>query len=217
MDGVLGIDVSHHQQDIDWDKVAADGIKFAYIRTGDGVTQDRKFERNWHLARSANLIVGAYHFFRFSRDPLEQATLMCRSIKDAMRLPSYKPVPTGVLPCVIDVEQESGGEDITRDERVKRISAFLAMAYARTDLFPFIYTCAGWWEPMIGKAQQFTRNPLWVAHVDTDKPMLPSVWRDWLCWQYSWRGGVRGVPTMCDLNRWNGDESDLRWYARLEK
>ena len=27
-----GIDVSHHQGVIDWDKVAADGIKFAFIR-----------------------------------------------------------------------------------------------------------------------------------------------------------------------------------------
>ena len=30
----LGVDVSHHQADIDWESVAASGMKFAFVRLG---------------------------------------------------------------------------------------------------------------------------------------------------------------------------------------
>ena len=33
-DTMLGVDVSEHQRDIDWEKVAQSGVKFAYIRSG---------------------------------------------------------------------------------------------------------------------------------------------------------------------------------------
>lgn len=46
---VYGIDVSRWQGDIDWSKVAADGITFAMIKCGggdDGLYEDRKFKQN---------------------------------------------------------------------------------------------------------------------------------------------------------------------------
>lgn len=44
-----GIDVSHHQGEIDWKKVKADGVKFAIIRAGFGnsaAQKDKQFEVN---------------------------------------------------------------------------------------------------------------------------------------------------------------------------
>lgn len=56
-----GIDVSHHQGTINRDNIAKSGISFAFIKA----TQNRidtKFVENAFKARTAGLIVGAYHY-----------------------------------------------------------------------------------------------------------------------------------------------------------
>lgn len=59
-----GIDVSAHQDAIDWARVAGDEIDFAYIKaTEGGDFVDRRFAENWAGAGSAGLDRGAYHFF----------------------------------------------------------------------------------------------------------------------------------------------------------
>jgi lysozyme len=43
-----GVDVSSHQGTIDWDRVAADDIEFAYVKaTEGGDLVDARFDRNW--------------------------------------------------------------------------------------------------------------------------------------------------------------------------
>ncbi len=76
---VHGIDVSHYQQNINWDLVKEmkdDGVTldFAYIKATEGVfTVDAMFRRNWVKAKDAGLARGAYHFFLPNRNASEQA------------------------------------------------------------------------------------------------------------------------------------------------
>ena len=64
----LGIDVSEHQREIDWEKVKADGIEFALIRCGyrgytkGNIMVDEFFEDNIKNARKAGLKIGIYFF-----------------------------------------------------------------------------------------------------------------------------------------------------------
>lgn len=59
-----GIDVSAHQNLIDWNLVAADGIEFVYIKaTEGGDFVDEEFAENWAGAGDLDLDRGAYHFF----------------------------------------------------------------------------------------------------------------------------------------------------------
>ena len=64
----LGIDVSHHQQEIDWEEVASSGITFAMIRLGyrgysDGILYtDDYVKENLAGAKAAGLKIGAYFF-----------------------------------------------------------------------------------------------------------------------------------------------------------
>jgi GH25 family lysozyme M1 (1,4-beta-N-acetylmuramidase) len=63
-----GIDVSGHQDVIDWKRVADDGITFAYIKaTEGGDFVDDRFRENWRNAGTAALDRGAYHFFTLCR------------------------------------------------------------------------------------------------------------------------------------------------------
>src|SRR3546814_10025509 len=59
-----GIDVSHHQGAIDWERVAADGVEFAYLKaTEGGGFSDPRFVSNARGAKAAGIKVGAYHYY----------------------------------------------------------------------------------------------------------------------------------------------------------
>ena len=64
----IGIDVSHWQEDIDFQKVKDAGVEFVYIRVGrgDGVgkgyVEDRKFERNIKGFNKVGIPVGIYFY-----------------------------------------------------------------------------------------------------------------------------------------------------------
>ena len=69
-----GIDVSHYQGTVDWVKVKATGITFAYAKATDGNTYtDPQFHTNWQGMRAAGILRGAYHFYETNDDPVTQA------------------------------------------------------------------------------------------------------------------------------------------------
>ena len=60
-----GIDVSHWQNVIDFEKVKASGIEFVIIKAGGsdkGFYMDSRFKENYNKAVAAGLSVGAYYF-----------------------------------------------------------------------------------------------------------------------------------------------------------
>lgn len=62
---IKGIDVSHWQGTIDWNKVKEAGIQFAIIKAGgsdDGFYTDSKWEANYKGAKAAGIPIGAYYF-----------------------------------------------------------------------------------------------------------------------------------------------------------
>lgn len=62
---IKGIDVSHWQGTIDWNKVKAAGIQFAIIKAGGsdaGTYTDSKWEENYKGAKAAGIPIGAYYF-----------------------------------------------------------------------------------------------------------------------------------------------------------
>src|SRR6266849_9420139 len=63
--GIPGIDISHHQLEIDWSAVAGSGIQYSFIKASEGASfGDSRFAINWQGAADAGVIRGAYHFFR---------------------------------------------------------------------------------------------------------------------------------------------------------
>src|ERR687885_350127 len=74
---VKGIDVSNHQDRIDWSRVRADGISFAYVKASEGMTfADPKYGAHVAGANAARIKTGAYHFARpdtRASDPVEDA------------------------------------------------------------------------------------------------------------------------------------------------
>lgn len=67
-ESMLGVDISSHQNDIDWQKVASANIGFAMIRIGyrgysnGEIKEDARWLENFQGARDNGLLVGVYFF-----------------------------------------------------------------------------------------------------------------------------------------------------------
>jgi lysozyme len=71
---VHGIDVSHHQGNIDWKLVAQDDIKAAYLKATEGNDYiDPRYQQNRVGAQRHGIDIGAYHFFTLCSSGMEQA------------------------------------------------------------------------------------------------------------------------------------------------
>ena len=83
-----GIDVSHHQGSIDWHRVAADGISFAYLKASEGSSfVDPRFDANWRRAGEAGIDRGAYHYFSLCSPGADQARNFLDVVPDRLELP----------------------------------------------------------------------------------------------------------------------------------
>jgi lysozyme len=90
-----GIDVSNHQGNIDWKRVAASHVSFAYIKATEGSDfLDKQFSTNWANARAAGINRGAYHFF----------TLCSSGAAQAKNFLSVIPADPEALPPAVDLE-----------------------------------------------------------------------------------------------------------------
>jgi lysozyme len=74
---VNGLDISHHQGEINWEKIAkyrsADvPLQFVFIKATEGTDLvDESFHRNFSLAHKYGFIRGAYHYYNPQVDPIQ--------------------------------------------------------------------------------------------------------------------------------------------------
>jgi GH25 family lysozyme M1 (1,4-beta-N-acetylmuramidase) len=191
---VRGIDVSNHQDRIDWSRVKAEGISFAYVKASEGQTfADPKYQAHVTGARSVGIKTGAYHFARpdtDSQDPARDA----RAEADWF-LSLVRPRSGDLLPAL---DLETAG--LPAEQMVQWTRAFLDRVRRATGARPLLYTYPYFWE-QLGQTTAFRNYPLWIANYGVSEPMLPAGWRRYAVWQYSASGTVDGIPGRTDLNR----------------
>jgi lysozyme len=193
-----GIDVSVYQGTIDWNKVKADGVEFAYIRVSDGTgSHDSKFATNWSGARAAGVLRGVYQFFREDEDPIAQADLLL----DAMGA-----LDPDDLPPAIDVESTDGASGATI---VANVKAWMDRIEAGTGRRPIIYTGRPFWDGNTGGSTAVNDHTLWIPNWGVTCPSISAAWANWGFWQYSSTGTVSGISGAVDRDRFNGDRTAL--------
>ena len=203
---IHGIDVSHHQGEIDWGRVLGAGVRFAWLKasTGNG-GQDRRYRVNLEDAVAAGIPCGAYHWLKVGkRNATDEARHFARV---AFR---GGDMPVGLaLPEVLDVE-EAPPSGMTRAQTLAYV---LEAADALEDLSGrrcVIYTGADYCRRYLPAGGNFGDRPVWVAQynrpsgnypADTTGPRVVNSWvEDWAVWQYSSRGAVDGIKGRVDLN-----------------
>ncbi|MEV0458504.1 GH25 family lysozyme [Catellatospora methionotrophica] len=209
---VTGIDVSHHQGDIDWDKVADRGAKFVYAKATEGVHYvDASFKDNYSGARGNGILFGAYHFAR--PDKTNGRTQADYFLDRAQYRNDGRS-----LPPMLDIEwpYKLGGKLVapgpcwgkSKNELVRFIRDFTERVRERTGSATMIYTNPNWWNPCTGRNADFGDHYLFVSSYTDKVRGLPAGWDRWTLWQYANHGKLPG-----DQNVFNGNLADLAALA----
>lgn len=190
---VRGIDVSHHQGEIHWQRVPADDVAFAIIKATEGGDHvDTTFAENLPQARAAGLAVGAYHFFTFCRPGADQARNFI----------SVVPRDQPLLPPVVDIEFVGNCANRPTGEELRaELDAFLGLVEPAFGKQAIIY--------LIGEA-----SDAYADHMPVRERWVRSLVRQpadgtWTYWQYHNQGRVDGIEGDVDLNVLQGGPSRL--------
>ncbi|GKX63242.1 lysozyme [Pragia fontium] len=195
---IQGIDVSHHQKNIDWNRLDKKKVRFVFIKATEGRDfKDKSFMTNWHAAREQGFIVGAYHFFVFCKTGAEQAQNFIETV----------PKKSGTLPPVLDLEYGGNCQLTTSKERIRaeieEMVKQLESAYGKK---PILYATREFFDDFL--VNEFKELPIWIRDIYRH-PSLNDNNRKWLFWQYANRGRLDGIETFVDLNAFNGSETEL--------
>lgn len=192
---VLGVDVSSHQEEIDWKKVADAGIKFAFVRLGNrgyttgNLSADSYAMANLQGAREAGLLVGAYFFSQaVSVAEAKEEAKFALKVLDGFSLD---------LPLVYDWEYVS---ETARTAKVdKRTLTDCTLAFCKAiekagyDAMVYFNSYQATDLLYLHELEQY---PWWLAMYDVNMefPCKADIW------QYTESGSVPGIRWKADVN-----------------
>lgn len=196
----VGIDVSSHQKQIDWEQVADAGVEFAMIRAGyrgyynPTLNKDIYFDYNIQSALANGLDVGVYFF--------SQAITVEEAQEEAKLLLSWIQDYDITYPVVFDWESVDNEDSRSRDtdgETVTKCAQAFCEIIEQAGYLPMTYGSPSKVYADGILLDQLQDYPFWLAHYTRD--WLPTSFRyHYDMWQYSSDGSVPGIDGRVDLN-----------------
>jgi len=196
-----GIDVSHHNNKIDWHRVKNSiedkvDISFCFIKATEGEDlKDQDFGNNWREAKKTGLIRGAYHFYVPRANPVEQAQNFIESVE----------LEEGDFVPVIDFEI-LGTKRRVRNNLLENVKTFINIIENHYGVKPIIYTNGHIYRAYI--KGNFDKYPLWISNYVSQKLEGYNKARLML-WQHSTTGKVDGIQGDVDFNVFVASKSHL--------
>ena len=186
-----GLDVSHHQGKIDWEKVSKSDVDFVIIRCGYGnnlTSQDDKyFAQNVAGCEKYNIPYGIYIYSYALNvsDAKSEANHVLRLIKSTGAKPTY--------PIYIDYE------DLSQNGLTpKQLGNFATAFFNKTIAAGYkagVYANLNWWTNKLTDSR-FNQWTKWVAQYNS----ACSYTKPYQIWQSTSTGKVPGVNGNADLN-----------------
>lgn len=206
---VHGIDISKYQGDVDWHRVRASGISFAFIKATEGGDHtDERFADNWRAAGAAGMPRGAYHYYYFCRPALEQAAWFINHV----------PKEAGALPPVLDLEWTPKSKTCTYRPDPAKVRAearlFLQTLTAYYGKHPIIYTTVDFYED--NALWELSGYHYWLRSV-AGHPSSVYPNQNWAFWQYTGTGIVEGVEGPTDINAFAGSREQWQVWATASR
>ena len=195
-----GIDVSHHNNLINWNLVSKTQ-DFAMIRVGyrgyetGNIVYDRNFLTNIMQAQVHGIKIGIYFYTQAvnEQEAIEEANWVADAIA------GYNVT----YPIAIDTEWSNGDRDgradgISVDQRTKNMIAFLNTIKSR-GYKSAIYASKNWFEEQLydDKLSNYDR---WVAHYTGGINNPTNYEKPYAIWQYTSSGCIPGINGNVDLN-----------------
>ena len=191
--GVLGIDVSKWNGNIDWAAVKASGVDYVIIRVGyrgstaGALIDDSRFIANINGAKGAGLKVGVYFVTQAVNDV--EAVYEASMVLDRIKGYSLD------LPVFLDVEPSGGrGDRIDKATRTSVIIAFCETIRS-AGYSAGVYANKTWLDTKMD-ASQLGNYKIWVAHYSS----VCGYTGRYDMWQYTDKGTISGITGSVDLN-----------------
>jgi lysozyme len=198
---IHGIDISHHQGDINWSELREKGlinetpIRFIMIKATEGSTRvDENFKENFYQSREYGFTRGAYHFYSVHSPAKSQAEFFIKNVK----------LENGDLPPVLDVEHKPKSQ--TDDAFKASILEWLDIVEQHYGVKPIIYTYYKFKTQYLSDPV-FDQYPYWIAHYYVDEVEYEGPWK---FWQHTDVGRLPGIDGNVDFNIYNGSFYELR-------
>lgn len=192
----LGIDVSSHQGNINWEKVKASGIDFVMIRAGyrgytaGTLVEDEYFKQNIQGAQDAGLDIGVYFYSQAIsvEEALEEAEMTLNLINGANL----------VYPVVYDwevVTTDNARTDNISVETLTECSIAFCEKIKESGYIPMIYQNK---RTSLLKLDlvELTNYDFWLAEYNPQA----TYYYDYQIWQYASDGKVAGISGEVDMN-----------------
>lgn len=203
---VRGIDISHYQTDIKWEKlrnasINNDPVRFVIIKATEGQElYDDDFNDNFFRAKENDFIRGAYHFFVPGVDAAKQARFYLHQVH----------LQPGDLPPVLDIEKDG---KLPKKQLQKDVKKWLDIVEQEYGVKPILYTSYKFKKEILDDPV-FDEYPYWIAHYYINKLEYKG---DWVMWQHTDCGKVDGIKGFVDCNIFNGTVKDLEDFTLHEK
>ena len=197
---IHGIDISHYQGDIEWDKlqhamIEGCPLRFIIIKSTEGASRiDENFYDNFENARNYGYIRGAYHFWSIHSSARDQAYFFLKKVH----------LKEGDLPPVLDIEHKPA--DVSVEDFQTDVLTWLHIVEDRYHVKPIIYTYYKFKQQYLSKPV-FDDYPYWIAHYYVDKVEYKGPWK---FWQHTDAGQLPGIKGYIDFNIYNGSFYDLK-------
>lgn len=191
-----GIDVSKYQSEINWKKVAGDGVEYAFIRLGiRGSTEgklilDDTYKDNMEGALDNGIDVGVYFFTQAlnKEEAVEEAEFVLENLEDY----------DITYPIVLDVEDVATNNARTEEMNMQDWTD-VCIAFCDTikaaGYTPMIYGNLKTFMLMVD-LEQLEEYEKWFAYYGT--PLYFPY--EFSIWQYTSTGSVNGIKGDVDLN-----------------
>ena len=186
-----GIDISSHQGNIDWAKVAGDPyIRFVYIKATEGATyQSEHYRRNVEGAHRHGILVGSYHYVTSSSPIDAQAQNFTRQATRQSQ---------DLIP-MIDVEERGTWSRSQLIDSVAKLAQLLEHHYGRK---PMIYSTIDFYNKNL--APHFNKHPLYIGRYSSQAPAIN--WEgNYTVWQFTENGIIPGIDAYVDLCHYRPD------------
>ena len=201
---IQGLDVARYQGSIDFHAARAGGTHFVFIKGTEGKDYiDPNFHANWERAREAGVARGVYHFMTWCSRAAEQADWFIKKI----------PNDRDALPPVLDLEWNNHSKcknKHNREDILEKVRVMLAAMEAHTGKVPIIYTDMNFHRDVL--AGEHFDNAFWLRSTAAE-PHHKYQSRDWLFWQWTQTGTMKGVRTEVDRNAFYGSPDE--WVTFL--
>lgn len=179
---VWGIDISHHQENVNWSVLAEKNKPhFVILKSTEGTSvKDRKYSEYYTSARKHEITVGTYHFFSYRSKGNTQASNYMTTAK----------IQKGDIIPILDVEYRRHMP--SRAVIIKEIQSFCKEVYKKYKVKPILYCNHSYYYKYL--ANDFKDYKFWIADYQNE----PRV--EWVMWQHTEKAKIQGIPEYVDRN-----------------